>query len=95
MKNAEIIERQRQMRDHRIKLPSAIGTAQAACQGQRGHDLVELPAGNLQTLLDEIERLTAQARQQQEDMRDEQRAARDGCAASYSDGYAAGRGADF
>jgi len=91
MTNAEIIAHQKHLRDHRVKLPSAIGTAQAACEGQPGHALVEIPAGNLQCLLFEIECLTAQVRQQREDMRDEQRSARDSCAQSYSDGLAEGR----
>lgn len=95
MTNAEIIAHQQRMRDHRAKLPMALDTARAACEGQPGHALVELPAGNLSALVFEIERLTAQVRQLNEDMRDEQRAARDGCAQAYSEGLAEGRGNHF
>lgn len=95
MTTAEIIAHQKRLRDHRAKLPSAIGTAKAACEGTPGHALVELPAGNLQCLLFEIESLTAQVRRQQEDLRDEMRGARDACAQSYSDGLAEGRGDHF
>lgn len=92
MTNAEIIALQKRLRDHRAKLPSAIGTAKTACDGVPGHALVEIPAGNLQCLLFEIESLTAQVRLQQEDLRDEMRGARDACAQSFSEGVAEGRG---
>jgi hypothetical protein len=95
MTNAEIIAHQRRLRDHRAKLPMALDTARAACDGAPGHALVEIPAGNLCALVFEIERLSEQVRQHNEDMRDEQRAARDGQAEAYSQGFAEGRGDHF
>lgn len=95
MTNAEILAHQQRMRDHRAKLPMAIDTARAACEGQPGHALVEMPAGNLNALLFEIELLNKRLRQADEDMREEQRSFRDAAAESYSEGLAAGRGDHF
>ena len=86
MTNAEILQQQREAAAHRTKLPMAVATAREACEGKPGHELVELPAGNLSTLLREIERLQAALKRASDDLRDEQREAQHAAASAYSEG---------
>jgi hypothetical protein len=86
MTNAEIIEMQRAARAHLVKLPMAVETAKQAIEGKPGHELVELPAGNLSTLLKEIDRLLRLTCRLNEDLRDEAREGQHAAASAYSEG---------
>jgi hypothetical protein len=86
MTNEEIVKLQRDAAAHRTKLPMAVATAREACEGWPGHRLVELPAGNLATLLREIERLQLALKRANDDLRDEQREGQHAAASAFSEG---------
>ena len=95
MTNEEIWKIQRAARAHREAVPVALGTAKALlldddCNDRKDDAEVTIPAGQLRTLVAEVDRLQAALRRANEDLRDEQREGQYAAAAAHSEGRAEG-----
>lgn len=94
MTNAEIIAMQRAARAHREALPAALEQARALTTDFNGQPMVDgevprdgLTVGTVRTLVLEIERLQARAKDYETELREASREVRD----AYSEGHFNGR----
>lgn len=91
MTNEEIWKAQRAARAHREAVPRVLGTAKALLLADDFTDLpsdapVTIQAGQLRTLVDEVDRLQAALRRANDDLRDEQREGQRAAAESFGEG---------
>jgi hypothetical protein len=96
MTNEQIREAQRAASAHRQAVPLALGTARALLLDDNFNDhedstTVEIQAGQLRTLVEEVDRLQAALRRANDDLRDEQREGQRAASDARAEGYAEGR----